>query len=481
MASLTTTGNDTAVRAWASYWQSKPIPILEASLRDLAQLARRADRVRPVEIADVVLRDPLFTLQVLRHINQRNRTQLGAEIVSVEKTVMLMGVVPFLERFVRLTAVEKLLSNPEDSALLYRLVAWSRFFVRITRDFANQRYDARMDEILVAALLHNINDLLMLLSRQDKAAPPMAGHVSDLLLSLQMPDAVPRLLNVGEDAAPREVMQQALCQMSIALQTGWWWPDVQQCLRRIADVLGVETGQVWQNICRHILEFARQEQANQRVFLPARWLPMQPGEWARPNPIAAKTVEPTPATVAVDAGAIAKQKKIRQDALAKHMQALHLAGINGSPGNQIMALAIQALSDGMAMRRIWFATYNAGGEILKVRFTFGISKESPLNNLEFRLNEKPLLQQLMQKPQGVWVQADPPGRFDQLLPTGFKSYLNSEPYCLMSICAGVRPIGLIYADRYGADPITDHHYQHFKQICLLTCRALASQSTPKTS
>ena len=190
---------------WASYWRSRPLPILQVSKQALQAMARRADRVRVEDVAEVVLADPLLTLSVLRYMGQRPRSSLAAEVVSVQGIVMLMGVLPFLERFQSLSTVESILSeHQEDYAAYLQCIFQSRFSARLAMLYADWRYDARLDEIQVASLLSYSNDLLRILGKQiDKNLPEVPTQVTSLLTRLKVPNVIIQLLGEVENAPIR--------------------------------------------------------------------------------------------------------------------------------------------------------------------------------------------------------------------------------------------------------------------------------------
>ena len=75
------------------------LPILSASAIAFEKLAVRGERADPADIADVVLHDPFFTLNLLRAMGGRKRGRLAAEITTIEHAVMMFGAKPLFERF----------------------------------------------------------------------------------------------------------------------------------------------------------------------------------------------------------------------------------------------------------------------------------------------------------------------------------------------------------------------------------------------
>lgn len=445
---------------WGSYWLNRPMPILEASKTNLQQMLRRAERVRAADVAHVVLADPLLTLQALRFIGRRERTSMAAEVVSIESIVMLMGVAPFLERFGFLPTVESVLlpAAPSEYAVFMQLVMQARFSARLAQIYADLRYDARMDEIVVAALLSRSNALLTLVGgRLDSTMPRPDDEPCRFLSQQKIAQAVVSLLDGKENTVPRAVLQQSVLRLSDALQTGWWQQPVVQELDLIAKVLEVPPDLIWQTLCRVALAFAHEQSTLPDVIQPARWLAMLPGEW--PAPILPDEKQ------AVSRGATA-------DPLSTHLQALHQAGKQRTTAKDIMALAVRALAEGAGMQRIVFALISPGLPELHSRFVMGWPQDHAIRKLQIRTDAAGLFAKLMEKPQGLWIRESNARQYQAHIPAIVREGFSGGSFCLMSIFAGNKPIGLIMADRSVRDLLTENHYKHFKQICLLTTQAL---------
>ena len=434
-------------------WQNRAMPIFESSKLALQQLARRTDRIRPADVAQVVESDPLLLLQALRFINRRERSLLSADVVSAENIVMLTGVEPFIERFRTLPSVESLLlpDSPERYAAFLQQVFLSRLIAKLSLTYADWRYDARMDEILAAATLSRCHALLALLDPQQPAINP--AHLS---AQLGLPECIVRLFGSAEDAPPRVALQLAVVRLVEAFRFGWWSEAVQQQIAMIAGILDVDPSAAWNALCKTALAFARDPKRWPQVEQPARWLPMLPGEW------------PEPATAKPDA-------EPKPDPLAAHLHALMQAS-RGSPVKDVMALAVRALAEGLGMRRIVFSLLVQGQPELRARYVFGVPQQDPLRQLVIRLDQASLFSKLMQKTQSIWYNADNAAQLARHLPAAFRAEFRSDSFCAMSIFVGSKPIGLIVADQSGADALNERHYRNFKQICLLTSQALTQSA-----
>ncbi len=448
--------------AWLAYWARRGLPILQSSREQLLAALRRADRLNPSDLADIVLKDPLLTAQALRYINQRQKNSMAADITTINGIVMLMGVAPFIEHFARMPVLEEVLqSHPRTIARIHKCLADSRFSAKMAREFAAERYDAHLDEIFISALLSKLPEVLELLAHDaDPSAPHGKDQAQVLLAAWSLPQSLSVLLAAPTtDAMPRQVLQYATLQLAGLLDKGWWQPDVAKSLRTMAEVLNTNVDDIWQRTNRLMLVYARNEPQKQG-WPAARWLPMLPGEW--PQPVAAAVVAPA----VVEASA-------EKDILAERLQALHVAGIQGAPANQIMGLAVRALDEGLGMRRILFALLVAGENAIKTRFAHGIDVDDPARQLYVKLDEPHLLTRLMLKQQSIWFHDSNAATLEPMLPLGFRAQVGNEDFCAMSIFVGDKAVGIIYSDRKGGNALIETHYQHFKQIGLLTSRALS--------
>lgn len=424
--------------SWDAYWSARPMPILEVSKTSLQQMLRRADRVRPADVAEIVLADPLLTLQALRFIGRRERSSLAAEVVSIENIVMLMGTAPFLERFCSLPTVESVLlpHSPVDYSAFLQALFLSRFSARLAMIYADWRYDARSEEVATAAILSRSDVLLRLLaSKLDPKLTLENGELCLFLAKLNIPSAVVQLLGPADNLPPRVALQQSVLRLIDAFRQGWWQDAVQRELDLIAGILDVEPAVAWRGLCRVALAFAHDSARWPQVEQPARWLPMLPGEWPLPESVTTKPADELPA--------------IKPDPLQQHMQALHLAGKQGVSAKDIMSLTVRALAEGLGMRRIVFALQTPGQPELRARYVLGVPQEDALRQLTIRLDGSRLFAKLMEKPQGLWLNASNAPQFAPRFPAEFRTCYAAEEFCVMSIFVGTKPLGIMLSDRAG--------------------------------
>ena len=491
---------------WIEYWSGRSLPMLRHSHEQLQPMLRRAERVRPADVVDLVLKDPLLTAQVLRVVNQRIRNSMSADIVSIDNALQLFGTAPFLDRFSRMPVLEDLLlpDHAPAYARIQKLIVDGRFAARLTREYANRRMDARLDEIFIAALMACVPPILYTLASTETAQAPAPGAAHELFTAWRFPDAVITLLTPAAEGGPRVVLQHSALRLAHALDRGWWQPEVQAELATLSSILTEEVETTWASARKLMLNFVFREPPNEPRLQAPRWLPMLPGDWPKPpRPAVAPAIAQTPpvrvaaapaptiaatnktaapatgGTVAAAAAPVATPATTPvRDLLAVRMQALHLAGKQGATAQQLINLSLRALVEGMNMKRAAFLVYVPADKKLQARLVQSADPHDTLRDLVLTAVNPHLFTRLMHKAQAVWLHNGTRGEIQPLLPAPWIQRFGNGDFCAMSLFMRDKPIGIFVADRSAEDPLADADFATFKQVCMLVSRALAER-TPK--
>jgi hypothetical protein len=453
------------VDRWLAFWAGRPLPILQSTKAALAGFAGRAETARTSDIVDLVLRDPLLTAHTLRHINQTDRGSLAADIVSIESVVLLMGIDAFVAQFTQLPSIEAMLlpKQPARYFAVLREIATARLSARLAREFGMLRYDARLDEIFITALLAGLPKLLRHLEAGlGETAPPvqLSGIALPLFARWHLPEVFVTLLDDSGSASQRTLLHQAALRLSDKLQLGWWQEGILDDIHLAAHALGMEQQDAWEVVTKSLLHFARSDWPYAQILPPARWLPMLPGEW--PKPQAKPAAAPAEAATA-------------KPSLADILRELNRASDAGGSFNQIMGLAIRALAEGIGFERIVFGLLMAGQNVLKTRYIVGATQDDPMRAFQVDLTAPHIFTKLMLKPQSIWLNATNRAQFESMLPKALRQTAGDTEFVAMSLFVDDRPVGLFYADnRTGT--LTEAQYAAFKQVCLMTGQCLTRQA-----
>lgn len=150
------------IEAWVQYFEDAEIPVLRHTAHQLDELRPKADTVNARKLAGIILDDPLMTMRVLRHIERHRGKRQATDITTIERALMMIGIYPFFEAYKDLPILEnQLKGHPKAMLGLLKVIARARHASAWARDWAVIRHDLDVDEITVAALLHDVGEILM--------------------------------------------------------------------------------------------------------------------------------------------------------------------------------------------------------------------------------------------------------------------------------------------------------------------------------
>lgn len=150
------------IASWVRRLSEEEIPVLRHTVRCLAEAKEDIDRVSGREISAIVLHDPLMAVRVLAYILPYRGKRLRADITTVDHAAMMLGINPFFEHFKDLPSIEELL-KPYPQALLglLHVINRSQRASRYAYDWALWRHDLNVEEVTIAALLHDLAEILL--------------------------------------------------------------------------------------------------------------------------------------------------------------------------------------------------------------------------------------------------------------------------------------------------------------------------------
>lgn len=148
--------------AWVAYFRHVNLPVLRHTLKELERLREDAENVNGRVLSSVILHDPMMTLRVLAYIEEHRRQRQTADITTIERALMMIGVDPFFRDFRDLPmAEEQLRTTPRALLGLLQVIGRARKAAHWAHEWAVLRHDLDVDEITVAALLHDLAEILM--------------------------------------------------------------------------------------------------------------------------------------------------------------------------------------------------------------------------------------------------------------------------------------------------------------------------------
>ena len=229
--------------SWVAYFSNAEMPILRQTARRLEEAGKNLDQISGRDIASVVLLDPLMAVRVLAYIQPFRGKHLRSDITTIANAIMMLGIEPFFRKFDAPATVESLL-QPEPQALLgvLQVVRRAQRASHYAHDWAFERHDLNIEEVTLAALLHDLAEILLWCF-----APRLALQVR----ALQQADR-----SMRSRAAQEAVLGISLFELQKALCGAWQLPEL---LNTLMDDANAEQPRVQNvvlavNLARHSAE-----------------------------------------------------------------------------------------------------------------------------------------------------------------------------------------------------------------------------------
>ncbi len=466
---------------WVSRLIPQEIPLMRQSVDRLQELRNVAD-VSAARIVTVVLSDPMMTLKLMRLANVNKSGVFAQRIVTAEHAAMMLGLDSTFNRLCQSPVLEEVLPQPARQGLL-RVAARSYHAAMQARDWAVQRLDTNIEEVYIAAMLHEVGEMAMwqadpdLMIRLERTRHKQIGNEAEseilgfslnaLSLALaeqwNMPPLVtsamqPKLCEVN--VRPRCVMLAS--RLSRHAEWGWYEPALTKDIEEIAEARRLSQDDVIARIHRTASEAARRETFG-GVPLAAAWLPMLPGVWPEDSVGVSETIR-----LSVEEANDAYQEVM--DEIARHLDGsltLH----------ELLVMVMRGMCRGIGFERLVFALLTKDSRTLVARAVVGADEGSPLKGFQFDMDEKNLFSVLMAKPQAIHLTDENRARYAAYLTESIVSTTSGRNFCAMSIGLGGKVIGMFYADGGGVKPDC---YDKFKKLCTQAALGMAHLANTKT-
>ena len=201
------------IETWVALLGKAEMPILRQTARKLEEARQNIDQVSGRDITAIVLQDPLMAVRVLAYIQPFRGKRLRSDITTIANAVMMLGIEPFFRKFESPTTIETVLKG-EPQALLGVLQVIRRVqrASRYAHEWAFERHDMNIEEVALAALLHDLSEILLWCF-----APKLAIEIRDRLQA----DKTARSVTMQQ-----QVLGFPLFDLQLALCKAWHLPEL---------------------------------------------------------------------------------------------------------------------------------------------------------------------------------------------------------------------------------------------------------------
>lgn len=149
--------------AWVLLFTSNSLPVLRITKRSLDELGNNPEQVEARELSRLILHDPVMTARVLAYTQPLRSRNLQRDITTVGSAIMMAGIEPFFHQFATLFTIEDQLRDTGPQALLgvLHIIRRAQRAADYAQEWATWRHDLHLEEIRIAALLHDLAEILV--------------------------------------------------------------------------------------------------------------------------------------------------------------------------------------------------------------------------------------------------------------------------------------------------------------------------------
>lgn len=151
-----------SLEGWAAFLSQATIPVLKQTARRLAVSRQGTECPSPRDIAEIIAPDPMMTVKLLRYLQHNKHRRQEHEVVEIEQALLMMGVETFLREVPPEPTLDAVLHEHNEALLsLLRVLNRARRASAYAFDWALRRRDMHFEEVRIAALLHELAEMLM--------------------------------------------------------------------------------------------------------------------------------------------------------------------------------------------------------------------------------------------------------------------------------------------------------------------------------
>lgn len=193
--------------SWSETLSRVDIPVLPETATELGLLNADQDSADAQGIAAIVMRDPLMSVKLYRHLASLRRPTQLTDVESLTGSILMLGLSPFFRSFGALQPIAPPLGHTQHwQRGLTSVLSRSQRAADYAFEWAVRRNDLDAELIYTAALLHDFTEILLWC-----VAPALAGAVQEELAQnpgLRSVQAQRNILNVGVNELQHALMQR---------------------------------------------------------------------------------------------------------------------------------------------------------------------------------------------------------------------------------------------------------------------------------
>lgn len=253
---------------WVSILTRADLPVLKQTARDLAALRADDKRLNAHAVAEVIARDPIMTVKLLRYLQMHKSRAQTTEVIQVHQALLMLGLEPVFNNVAPKPLLEEMFKTHIVAlAPMLRVIHRSHRASEFAKDWALQLHDLHFEEVRIATLLHDIAEILMwcfapnmmlkINAIQEKDKTLRSRHAQEQVLGFalielqkelavqwRLPELLLRFMNDSETKQPRVRNVELAVNLARHSANGWDDAALQDDYKDISELLRIPVAQV---------------------------------------------------------------------------------------------------------------------------------------------------------------------------------------------------------------------------------------------
>ncbi len=475
--------SDTPVINWIDKLSKVDMPVLSAIIRRLNQLTGDDD-TEVNQLAEVVLKDPHLTSQILRIANTVHYNAHGGSINTVSRAIVLIGFERVRSLCISLLVIDSLLrKEPRDKLLIVMSKAF-HCAVQARAIYKQVGDPKQQEEVFVSALLYNLGEMAFWayggqtadeLDKELQAylsnAPhanttDSANHLAEKNLGLNfraLTQGLAKAWNLGsvlQDSLSSAQPASSKNKVSIAkiirlandlsqLDNHDWRSDKRTAiLRKVVALTGLSLSDV-----SHLVEDSADSAAAVALeYGAAKVTHLMPDH--------RKVIDKaeTPAKITIMKADTSLQLKILRDLVSSINEGVDI--------NTIFQMTLEGMHRGIGLERVVLAFFQ--GDMIRGKYILGEQTENWRGKFTFSVASEAaptIFSANLHRPQPVWINKAFIERNAELYAASMVQLLGKEPCFIGILHINDRNATLFYAGRGATnEALTEEHFDAFKHF-----------------
>ena len=261
-------GNPARMQEWVAALDIAALPVLPRTVIELAALRECEERITTRHVAEVVLHDPIMTVKVLQYLSHHRTRRQSQDITTIAHALMMLGLSRFFAHFSeQSTFADRIAGKSLALEGVFSVARRARRAALYALDWARLRHDINPEEVMVAALLHDLAELMLwccepelaleIRNRQQRDRSLRSDAVQlhvlgfrlhdlqlELVRSWELPALLHTLLDEHHAASPRVVNVALATKLARHAANGWDDKALPRDYRAVSHFLNMPYGAI---------------------------------------------------------------------------------------------------------------------------------------------------------------------------------------------------------------------------------------------